>query len=108
MVRVERGDVIWINFDPSVGHEQKGKRPALVISPGAYFTKTGMALLCPISSVEKGYPFELPVHVGDVVGVILLDQIKVCDARARGFKKAGSVTKATMVDAQKLLQKLIF
>ena len=80
----ERGDVVWITMQPAVGHEQSGRRPALVLSPAAYNGKVGLAILCPISSVVKGYPFEVLVPEGlPVEGVVLADQAKSLDWRAR-------------------------
>ncbi|MBE2222459.1 MAG: endoribonuclease MazF [Anaerolineae bacterium] len=80
----QRGDVIWINFDPQAGHEQAGHRPAVVLSPKAYNQKVGLAILCPITNQAKGYPFEvsLPENMG-ITGVILSDQVKSLDWRVR-------------------------
>ena len=81
----ERGDIVWITMDPTVGHEQSGRRPAVVLSPAAYNGKVGLAILCPITSQVKGYPFEVPVPEGlPVDGVVLADQAKSLDWRARG------------------------
>ena len=81
----ERGDVVWITMNPSIGHEQSGRRPALVISPGSYNGKVGLALLCPITSQAKGYPFEVALPDGlPVRGVVLADQAKSLDWRTRG------------------------
>jgi mRNA interferase MazF len=79
-----RGHIIWMDFDPQSGHEQAGRRPALVVSPSAYNEKIGLALLCPITNQAKGYPFEvaLPKGIG-VSGVILADQIKSLDWKSR-------------------------
>ena len=79
-----RGDVVWLTFNPQAGHEQAGRRPAVVLSPNAYNAKVGLALLCPITSQVKGYPFEvlLPHGLG-VSGAILADQIKSLDWQAR-------------------------
>jgi len=79
-----RGDLIWVSLNPQAGHEQAGRRPALVISPFDYNSRVGLALMCPITSHAKGYPFEvaLPVDI-EVTGVILADQIKSLDWRAR-------------------------
>ncbi|MDZ4655376.1 MAG: type II toxin-antitoxin system PemK/MazF family toxin [Coriobacteriia bacterium] len=80
----ERGDVVWITMNPSVGHEQSGRRPALVLSPGSYNSKVGLAILCPITGQVKGYPFEVAVPDGlPVQGVILSDQAKSLDWRSR-------------------------
>lgn len=80
----QRGDVIRLNFTPQQGHEQAGKRPALVLSPKMYNEKTGLALVCPITHHKKGYPFEveLPENL-KTRGVILADHIKNLDWRAR-------------------------
>lgn len=80
----DRGDAVWIDFNPQVGHEQAGRRPALVISPAAYNGKVGLAIMCPITSRVKGYPFEVAIPDGSqVTGVVLSDQVKSLDWRAR-------------------------
>ncbi len=80
----DRGDVIWLQFNPQAGHEQAGRRPALVISPRIYNGKVGLALVCPVTSKVKGYPFEvlLPGSL-PVSGVVLADQVKSLDWRVR-------------------------
>jgi len=86
----ERGDLVWLDFVPQVGHEQTGRRPAVVLSPGDYNGKVGLALVCPITSHVKGYPFEvlLPTHA-KISGVALADQIKSLDWQARRAEHAG-------------------
>ena len=80
----ERGDVVWLTFDPQAGHEQAGRRPALVLSPAAYNGKVGLAILCPITSQVKGYPFEVNIPQGlPIEGVILADQVKTLDWKMR-------------------------
>ena len=69
----DRGDIVWLNFNPTFGHEQKGRRPAIVLSPKIYNEKSGLMLVCPITSVIKGYPYEI---VLEGKGAILIDQIK--------------------------------
>jgi mRNA interferase MazF len=79
-----RGDIVWIDFDPQAGHEQCGRRPALIVSPRSYNRKVGLVLLCPITNQRKGYPFETLLPKGlKVTGVVLADQIKSLDWRAR-------------------------
>lgn len=79
-----RGDVVWLTFNPQAGHEQAGRRPALVLSPLSYNAKVGLALLCPITSQVKGYPFEVSIPDGlPVAGAVLADQLKSLDWRAR-------------------------
>ena len=84
----ERGDIVWLQFAPQPGHEQSGRRPALVISPRSYNGKVGLALFCPITSQVKGYPFEVVLPPGGkVAGAILCDQLETLDWRAREAKK---------------------
>ena len=81
----KRGDVVWISFNPQAGHKQAGHRPALVLSPESYNRKVGLALLCPITNQIKGYPFEVNVPEGlKASGVVLSDQVKSMDWKARG------------------------
>jgi mRNA interferase MazF len=93
----ERGDVVWLQFNPQAGSEQAGHRPALVISPRSYNQRVGLALVCPITSRIKGYPFEveLPPLTG-TEGAILCDQIKSLDWRVRNAKRVGSVPPSVM------------
>ena len=80
----ERGDVVWISLNPQAGHEQAGRRPAVVVSPRSYNGKVGLGLFCPITSRAKGYPFEVAIPTGlPVSGVVLADQVKSLDWRVR-------------------------
>lgn len=80
----DRGDVVWLSFDPQAGHEQAGRRPALVLSPMGYNDKTGLCLVCPITSRIKGYPFEISIPKNaKVTGVVLADQVKSLDWQVR-------------------------
>lgn len=85
-----RGDVVWLSFTPQAGHEPAGRRPALVLSPAAYNARVGLALFCPITTRMKGYPFEvaIPDDAG-TRGVVLSDQVKSVDWRARRAEFAG-------------------
>lgn len=79
-----RGDVVWITLNPQAGHEQARRRPALVLSPVSYNSRVGLALLCPVTTQIKGYPFEVEIPKGlSVTGAILSDQLKSLDWRAR-------------------------
>ncbi len=83
----DRGDAVWLDFDPQSGHEQAGRQPALVISPKSYNQKVGLALFCPITSQVKDYPFEVKIPKDSKLkGVVLSDQIKSLDWRARNAK----------------------
>ena len=103
----ERGDVVWLNFTPQAGHEQAGHRPALVLSPSSYNGKTGLMLCCPITSREKGYPFEARLDASaGVKGVVLSDQVKSLDWQARKAKrkgKAGAETVGRVLDMARAL-----
>lgn len=80
----DRGDVVWLAFTPQAGREQAGRRPALVLTPARYNDKAGLAICCPVASRAKGYPFEVGLPAGSpVTGVILADQVKSLDWRAR-------------------------
>lgn len=82
-----RGDLVWVSLNPRTGHEQAGHRPALVLSPKAYNAKTGLCLACPITSKIKGYPFEVTLPAKTAIqGVILADQVKCLDWRARNAR----------------------
>jgi mRNA interferase MazF len=94
----DRGDVVWIDFSPHEGHEQAGKRPALVLSPKIYNEQVGLMLCCPITTSIKGYPFEVPVKAIDKPGVVLADQIKSFDWRARHAERIGAAPAATVRD----------
>jgi mRNA interferase MazF len=85
-----RGDLVWLSFTPQAGHEQAGRRPAVVLSPSAYNKKVGLALVCPITSQVKGYPFEVAVPPAlPVSGVVLADHVRNLDWRARGAEFIG-------------------
>lgn len=100
----DRGDVVWIDFNPRAGHEQAGRRPALVLSPATYNGKVGLALLCPVTNQVKGYPFEVAIPPGlPVTGAILADHVKSLDWTARRAKRACRVPRPTVVE---VLQKL--
>lgn len=104
----ERGDVVWISMDPQVGHEQAGRRPALVLSPAAYNRKTGLALMCPITSQVKGYPFEVLLPEGiPVRGVALADQVKSLDWRARKMPRFSRVPPEVTVQVMRRLVALM-
>ena len=88
----QRGDVVWLHFTPQVGHEQAGRRPALVLSPENYNRRTGLAIVAPITNQSKNYPFELPIPTqAGVTGVVLCDQTKSLDWRGRRAKYIASL-----------------
>lgn len=100
----ERGDIVWLTFTPQAGHEQAGRRPALVLSPRAYNGKVGLAIFCPITSQIKGYPFEVEVPQGlTVSGVVLSDQVKSLDWKARKAELIGKLPESLVTTVLKRL-----
>lgn len=105
----DRGDLVWLEFNPQAGHEQAGRRPALVISPRSYNAKVGLALCCPITSRVKDYPFEVVLPgEGEISGVIIADQIKSLDWRARKAERVcsapGEVVREVLAKIRVLVQ----
>jgi mRNA interferase MazF len=104
----ERGEAVWISLNPQAGHEQAGRRPALVLSPASYNGKVGLALLCPITGQVKGYPFEVPVPVGLAIsGVILADQVKSLDWRVRRAERICVLPESTVAEVLAKLMTLL-
>lgn len=104
----ERGALIWLTFTPQSGREQAGRRPALVVSPSAYNSKVGLALVCPITSKVKGYPFEVPLpDGGPVQGVVLADQLRSLDWRSRQADIIGTVPIAVLDRVLQLVETLL-
>jgi mRNA interferase MazF len=100
----QRGEVVWVSLNPQVRHEQVGRRPAVVVSPGSYNSKAGLALLCPITSRIKGYPFEVNLPEGlPTSGAVLSDQVKCLDWRARHAELLCALPQETISE---ILQKL--
>jgi mRNA interferase MazF len=93
----DRGDVVWLEFDPQAGREQAGRRPAVVLSPASYNAPTGRALCVPVSTKAKGYPFEVPMPDGFAVrGVAFADQVKCLDWRARHAQHIAALPNASI------------
>ncbi len=104
----DNGDIVWIMFNPQAGHEPTGHRPALVLSPKAYNGKVGLAILCPITSQVKGYPFEVLIPEGlEVKGAILSDQVKSLDWKARKAEFAGKLPPEKFNEVVRKLSTLI-
>jgi len=104
----KRGDVVWITLNPQAGHEQAGRRPAVILSPAAYNDKVGLAILCPITSQIKGYPFEVLVPAGlEVTGAILTDQVKSLDWQARQAELICTLPTAIVTEVLRKLNTLL-
>ena len=99
-----RGDAVWVSLNPQAGHEQADRRPAVVLSPEAYNGRVGLAILCPVTNQIKGYPFEVAIPPGlAITGVILSDQVKSLDWRARRAEFIATLPDDTIIEA---LQKI--
>lgn len=104
----DAGDFIWLTFDPQTGREQRGRRPALVLSPRIYNAKAGLALACPITSQVKGYPFESRIPAGfNVSGAVLCDHVKSLDWQERRAEFAGNAPESVLVDVRERLRPLL-
>lgn len=103
----DRGDIVWLNFTPQAGHEQRGTRPAIIISPKIYNKKTNLALCCPITSNVKGYPFEVVVKGKKIDGVILSDHLKNLDWKAREIKFIEKASQSVLSECIEKLSTLI-
>ena len=94
-----RGDIVWLQFNPQAGSEQAGHRPALVISPKSYNEQVGLAVVCPLTTHIKGYPFEVTLPSGNKAkGAILADQVKSLDWRARSAKKFDEASEEVLAE----------
>lgn len=103
----ERGEAVWITLDPQAGHEQAGRRPALVLSPKVYNARVGLAIMCPITSQAKGYPFEVALPEGlPISGVVGADQVKSLDWRARRASLICAVPEQVVLEVVRRLQVL--
>ena len=104
----DRGDIVWLNFKPQAGHEQSGRRPALVLSPKSYNGKVGLMIACPITSSIKGYPFEVELPEAlPVKGTVLTDQVKSLDWKARKAENICSLPQTLLAEVLGKLQTLL-
>ena len=104
----DRGDLVWLQFDPQSGHEQAGKRPALTLSPKAYNQKVGLAIFCPVTRQEKGYPFEVKIKEQQLEGVVLADQVKSLDWKKREAQFIIKAPATVVYDVIRLLNTLVY
>jgi len=104
----DRGHIVWLTFTPQAGHEQAGRRPAVVLSPAAYNARVSLAIVCPVTSQQKGYPFEVLIPSGlPISGVILADQVKSLDWRARQAEYSCVLPIAIMTEVLTKLNTLV-
>lgn len=104
----DSGDIVWLPVSPQVGREQAGRRPALVLTPASFNDRVGLAFVCPITSRVKGYPFEVALKgVRGLEGVVLVDQLRSLDWRARQAEQAGRAPATVMDEVLAKLRALI-
>ena len=104
----DAGELVWLTFDPQAGHEQRGRRPALILSPRAYNAKARLAIACPITSHVKGYPFEVALpDDGKITGVVLADHVKNLDWNARRVEFAGTAPVEVLTEVRERLRVLL-
>ena len=104
----DRGDIVWLQFNPQAGHEQAGHRPALVLSPASYNRRSGLMLCCPMTSQMKGYPFEVLIASdADRVSVVLADQVKSLDWKVRKAVKKGTASIEVIAETLSKLHTLL-
>jgi mRNA interferase MazF len=103
-----RGDIVWIDFDPAIGHEQNGRRPALVISPEKYNKISGRGIFCPVTSKIKGYIFEVPFEGKNIKGAILADQVRTMDFSKRNMVFIEKAPREVFVEVKENIETLLF
>lgn len=104
----DAGDLVWLTFDPRAGHEQRGRRPALIVSPRAYNAKARLAVACPITSHVKGYPFEVALPAGArIAGVVLADHVKILDWQARRVVFEAKASDDVLTEVRERLRALL-
>jgi mRNA interferase MazF len=102
----DAGDIVWLSFDRQAGHEQAGRRPAVVLSPSAYNAKTSLMICCPMTSQIKNYPFEVRI-AGPSSSAVLADQVKSFDWRKRGARRKGTISAAELAEVRAKVRALI-
>jgi mRNA interferase MazF len=104
----DRGDFVWIDLNPRLGHEQAGRRPAIVLSPKSYNRKTGLCILCPATRRSKGYAFEVNAsETKEETSVVLADHVRCLDWRARNAERIRTVRKDVLDEVVAKLEALI-
>ncbi len=102
----DAGDIIWVRFDPQVGREQAGHRPAVVLTPASYNRRSGLLICVPVTTKVKGYPFEVPIK-SSRDSVALIDHVRSIDWRGRGATKKGRVSAGELEDIRAKLRALV-
>jgi mRNA interferase MazF len=105
----EKGDFIAVTFNPQSGHEQRGRRPALVVSNTLFNRHTGLAIICPLTNTERGFPFHVAIaNDPNVTGFVMVEQVKSIDFRARKAKRIGRVSEGVLEEVLSILDACIY
>jgi len=105
----QQGEIITITLDPQSGHEQKGRRPALVVSKDLFNRNTGLAIVCPLTKTERGFPFHVPVpENSSLTGFIMVEQVKSVDFRTRRAKRIEQVSDELLSNVLSILDACIY
>ena len=105
----QKGDFITVTFDPQSGHEQRGRRPALVVSNTLFNRHTGLAIVCPLTNTERGFPFHVAIaNDPNVTGFVMVEQVKSIDFRARKAKRIGRVSEGVLEEVLSILDACIY
>ncbi|MBU2538279.1 MAG: endoribonuclease MazF [Proteobacteria bacterium] len=103
----DEGDIIWLNFTPQSGHEQAGRRPAVVLSPKLYNSRAGLVICVPVTNQIKGYPFEVVLSGAGATGAALADQVKSLDWQARQAERKGTATMTELAEIRAKIKSLL-
>ena len=103
----DTGEVVWLEFEPQAGHEQAGRRPALVINPASYNGKAGLMVCCPMTTKMKGHPFEVVTEVDGAACAVLSDQVKSLDWKIRRAKRKTAVSAEVMLHVKAKMKALL-
>ena len=107
IITLKRGDIVWATLGPTRGHEQDGRRPVLILSPEVYNTRTKLAVICPITSHAKGFPFEVAIFTQKTNGVVLVNQVRTIDWSTRNPVFIETIDETTLRDVQEKLTALV-
>ena len=104
-----KGDFVALTFDPQSGHEQRGRRPALVVSNDLFNKATGLCVACPVTNTRRDFPFHVTIpDGGEVTGVVMVEQVKSIDYRARGVKRIGVAPESVLEEVLSILDACIY
>ena len=107
LITLRRGDIVWATLGPTIGHEQGGRRPVLILSPEVYNTRTKLVVMCPITSQVKGFPFEVMISTKKTTGVVLVNQVRTIDYRTRDLVFIETINEAILKEVQDKLSALV-